>query len=109
MYQGATYDMEIEYPDSFNIRDSSKEIKELQMAASTNPADPRTRAAIDMKVLDFLDLDEDELAAINDANLLDLNSVEEPGNIPEPLDPNTLLTRSLPVPTVGKSNTNLPA
>jgi hypothetical protein len=91
-YQGQGYDMCIEYPDSFNIRDSSKEIKELQIAAATNPVDPRTRAAIDMKVLDFLDLDEDELAAINMPDLIDLNAVTEPGDIPEPVTMNPMLS-----------------
>lgn len=82
-YQGLTYDMDIEYPDSFNIRDESREMDLLVKAASTNPTDPRTRIAIDMKVLDMLNLDEDELAAIADKALVDLDSIPETGEIPE--------------------------
>jgi hypothetical protein len=63
-YQGEQWMGEIEYPGSFNLRDTSKEIEQLQIAANTNPLDPRVKAAIDVKILDWLDLDEDELAAL---------------------------------------------
>lgn len=76
-YMGYTWDGCIEYPGSFNMRDTSKEIEQLKMAADTNPADPRLKAAIDMKVLDWLDLDEDELTAIKNPDLIDLGSVPE--------------------------------
>lgn len=77
MYQSQPYDMTISYPDTFSIRDSGREIAELKIAADTNPTDARTKAAIDMKVLDFLELDEDELTAIQDTSIIDLSSINE--------------------------------
>jgi hypothetical protein len=68
---------EVDYPGSFNIRDTGKEIEQLQIAANTNPADPRVKAAIDMKILDWLDLDEDELAALADPRIISLDTVPE--------------------------------
>lgn len=72
-----TWDGEVDYPGSFNIRDTSKEIEQLQIAANTNPQDPRVKAAIDVKILDWLDLDEDELAAIQDSRIVKPNTVPE--------------------------------
>lgn len=77
MYQGEQWMGEIEYPGSFNIRDTSKEIEQLQIAANTNPLDPRVKAAIDMKILDWLDLDEDELAALQDPRIITPDTVPE--------------------------------
>ena len=82
-YQGYTWDGSIEYPGSFNIRDTGNEIKNLQIAASTNPVDPRVKAAIDMSILDWLDLDEDEIAAIQDPTILNVDQTQEPGELPE--------------------------
>ena len=79
-YQGQQWMGSVEYPGSFNIRDTGKEIEQLQMAANTNPADPRVRAAIDMKILDWLDIDEDELAALMDARINNPNTVPEYDN-----------------------------
>jgi hypothetical protein len=76
-YMGEQWMGSIDYPGSFNIRDTSKEIEQLQIAANTNPADPRVKAAIDMKILDWLDLDEDELAAIGDARIINPDTVPE--------------------------------
>lgn len=76
-YQGQQWMGEVEYPGSFNIRDTSKEIEQLQIAANTQPADARVKAAIDMKILDWLDLDEDELAAIGDARIINPDTVPE--------------------------------
>lgn len=76
-YQGEQWMGEIDYPGSFNIRDTSKEIEQLQIAANANPADPRVRAAIDMKILDWLDLDEDELAAVGDSRILNPDTIPE--------------------------------
>ena len=67
----------LEYPGSFNVRDTGKEIELLSKAASTNPADPRVKAAIDMKIFDWLDLDEDEVTALQNPTLLDINNVPE--------------------------------
>jgi hypothetical protein len=76
-YQGEQWMGEVEYPGSFNIRDTSKEIEQLQIAANTNPADPRVKAAIDMKILDWLELDEDELAALRDTRIITPDTVPE--------------------------------
>lgn len=82
-YQGYIWDGEIDYPGSFNIRDTGNEIKQLAVAASTNPTDPRVKAAIDVAILDWLDLDEDEIAAIMDQTILNVDSTPEPGELPE--------------------------
>lgn len=76
-YMGMMWDGEIEYPGSFNLRDTGKEISQLREAAASSPQDPRVRAAIDMKILDWLDLDEDELAALQDPRIVKPNSVPE--------------------------------
>ena len=76
-YMGEQWMGEVDYPGSFNIRDTSKEIEQLQIAANTNPVDARVRAAIDMKVLDWLDLDEDELTALRDPRIINPDTVPE--------------------------------
>ena len=76
-YMGYSWNGEIDYPGSFNIRDTGKEIAQLKIAADTNPADPRVKAAIDMQILDWLDLDEDELTAMMNPALIDLGAVPE--------------------------------
>lgn len=76
-YMGMTWDGEIDYPGSFNIRDTGSEIQQLKEAALAQPLDPRVKAAIDMKILDWLDLDEDELAALNDNRIITPNTVPE--------------------------------
>ena len=76
-YMGVEWYGEIEYPGSFNLRDTGREIEQLQIAANTNPADPRVKAAIDMKILDWLDLDEDELKAIVDTRIVNPDTVQE--------------------------------
>ena len=81
-YQQVPFDMTIDYPGSFNIRDTASEINQLATAANTNPADPRVKAAIDVKILDWLDLDEDELAAMADLTLANPNTIAESGELP---------------------------
>ena len=56
-YMGVAYTVEIDYPGSFNVRDSQSEIAQLKTAADTNPQDPRVKQAIDAKILDWLDMD----------------------------------------------------
>jgi hypothetical protein len=75
-YQGEQWMGEIDYPGSFNIRDTSKEIEQLQTAASA-AQDPKVRAAIDAQILDWLDLDEDELASIGRVDIINPNTVPE--------------------------------
>ena len=83
MYQGQTFNMEIDYPGSFNMRDTGSEIAQLKQAADTNPVDPRVKQGIDMKILDWLDLDEDEIAALGMPNVMNPDQLPEPGELPE--------------------------
>lgn len=76
-YTGSTWDGSVDYPGSFNLRDTETEIQQLQIAANTNPADPRVRTAIDMKILDWLDLDADELVALGDSRIVKPDTVPE--------------------------------
>lgn len=77
-YQGTEWQGSIEYPGSFNIRDTADEIQQLATAAGTNPVDPRVKQAIDVKILDWLDLDADELATITNRQVYnpDINMTE---------------------------------
>jgi hypothetical protein len=83
LWQGQPFDGEIKYPEAFHIRDKNLDIDILKKAADTNPQDPRVRAAIDMKILDLLDLDEDELKAIADPRIVDLKTIQESYNYQE--------------------------
>ena len=76
-YMGYVWEGSIDYPGSFNMRDNSKEIEQLKIASDTNPVDPRVKAAIDMKILDWLDLDEDELRALGDPRIINTDTVPE--------------------------------
>jgi hypothetical protein len=80
-YQGTTWDGNIEYPGSFNIRDTGNEIAQLKVAADTGPVDARVKQAIDMKILDWLDLDEDEIGALQDVTIMNPDLIKEPGEI----------------------------
>ena len=51
--------------------------------------DPRVRAAIDMKVLDWLDLDEDELVALKDNRIINPDTVPEEDEY-KPFEPHTM-------------------
>jgi hypothetical protein len=53
MYQGTSYDMDIDYPGSFNIRDTKNEIAQLKTARET-ATDPRVFRIIDEKLLQSL-------------------------------------------------------
>jgi hypothetical protein len=55
-YQGYAYDMTIEYPGSFNIRDNNNEMQQLQVAKSAATS-PGVLEAIDRKILEFLEED----------------------------------------------------
>jgi hypothetical protein len=57
-YQGRVWDGEIEYPGSFNIRDTQTEIDQLVKAKSA-ATDPRVLQIIDQKVLEALGEDPD--------------------------------------------------
>jgi len=86
-YQSQSYDMTIEYPSSFSLRDTKDEITQIKIASECGSTDPRIKAAIDAELLDWFDLDQDELAAIEDKALLNPESVDEPGEIPSGTPP----------------------
>ena len=52
-YQGYTWDGEIDYPGSFNIRDTASEIAQLQTARNT-ATDPAVLRKIDEHILDWM-------------------------------------------------------
>jgi hypothetical protein len=56
-YQGMTWDGEIEYPGSFDIRDVEMEFRQLQIAKST-ATDPAVFAVIDQHLLEALGEDD---------------------------------------------------
>ena len=58
VYQGLTWDGEIEYAESFSIRDTSREFQELATAKSA-ATDPRVLYAIDHEILEALGEDSD--------------------------------------------------
>jgi hypothetical protein len=60
-YQGTTWVGEIEYPNSFNIKDSVGEIQQLQMARSA-ATDPRVIELIDKKIVEWLGEDPNMLS-----------------------------------------------
>jgi hypothetical protein len=80
-YQDTTWDGEVCYPKAFNIRDTGNEIANLKVAADTNPVDPRVKQAIDISILDWLDLDEDELAALKDTTAMNPDQFPETGEL----------------------------
>jgi hypothetical protein len=58
IYQGLAWDGEVSYPDSFNIRDKSREIDELVKAKSA-ATDPRVLQVIDHEIIEMLGEDAD--------------------------------------------------
>ena len=54
-YQGYEYNTSIDYPGSFNIRDTADEIEQLRKAAETQPEDAEVQARVKELVLDWLD------------------------------------------------------
>ena len=59
-YQDRQWDGYVDYPGSFNIRNTEGEIRQLQIAASTDPVDPRVRAGIDYKISEWLGLEDED-------------------------------------------------
>jgi len=72
VYQGRAWDGEVEYPDSFNIRDTQREISQL-VSAKSAATDPRVLDIIDQRLLEQLG--------------------EDPGMIREAVDPATIPER----------------
>ena len=62
-YLGTTYDGYIEYPNSFNIRDKQSEIAQLRTAKET-ATDPMVLKQIDKQILEWMELEDDELAEV---------------------------------------------
>jgi hypothetical protein len=65
-YQGEQWMGEVEYPGSFNIRDTGSEIAQLQQAKSA-ATDPAVLRKIDEHILDWMD-EEDEVLPFIDPN-----------------------------------------
>jgi hypothetical protein len=80
-YMGYSWDGEVEYPGSFNIRDNGKEIEQLKMAKDT-ATDPRVLEIIDQQLLEFLG---------EDASMI--REPVDPSTIPEkvPFDPHIMI------------------
>jgi len=57
-YLGTTWDGDIEYPNSFNIRDKSSEIQQLRTAKETATND-KVLAAIDRQLVEWMELEEE--------------------------------------------------
>jgi hypothetical protein len=62
-YMGMTWDGSIDYPGSFNIRDTEKEFQQLQIA-KTAATDPAVFAVIDQHLLVALGEDPEDIAAV---------------------------------------------
>lgn len=52
-YQGRVWDGEIDYPDSFNIRDEEREIRQLNVIKNT-ATDPKVLQVVDYELLEML-------------------------------------------------------
>lgn len=57
-YQGAVWDGYVDYPNSFNIRDTQREFQQLQIAKNS-ATDPRVLAVIDHEIVELLGEDPD--------------------------------------------------
>jgi len=59
-YAGIQWQGAIEYPGSFNIRDTGSEIAQLKMASEAAPNNAQVQKAVAMQVLDWMEVDYDE-------------------------------------------------
>jgi len=84
-YQGIIWDGEIEYPDSFNIRDEQREINQLVNAKSA-ATDPVLLRVIDEQLLELLGEEKERLAYI-DINPIPGRTYPDGEAIPESLPP----------------------
>ena len=87
LYQGTVYDGEIEYPGSFNIRDTQAEIDQLVKVRSA-ATDPRVIELVDHELIEFLGEDADiimpETATLSTGERVPLDATE-PFDEPEEL------------------------
>ena len=78
-YQGRSWDGEVEYPSSFNIRDTQREFAQLATAKSA-ATDPRVLQVIDHEIVELLGEDADlilpEMVALPDGTQVPSDSVE---------------------------------
>lgn len=86
-YMGTIWNGKIDYPGSFNIRDTGKEISQLVQAKSA-ATDPRVLEIIDHEIIEFLGEDADiimpELVTLSNGESVPYDSVE-PFEEPEEL------------------------
>lgn len=79
MYMGHKWDGEIDYPGSFNMRDTQKEVDQLVKAKSA-ATDPRVLAVIDHELIELLGEDADIIMPemVGDQYLDAMEPMEEP-------------------------------
>lgn len=82
MYLGTQWNGTIEYPSSFNIRDTDSEIQQLKIAKDT-ATDPRVIKEIDKKLLEWMGIDDDVLETLEEEN------IEEPFEVHVMINPET--------------------
>ena len=86
-YMGTEWKGEIDYPGSFNIRDTNSEIAQLKIAKET-ATDPRVLALIDHEIIEWLGEDADlimpEMVTLADGSSVPFDSAE-PFDEPEEL------------------------
>lgn len=82
-YQGSQWMGSIDYPGSFNIRDTSKEIEQLKIAKDT-ATDPVVLRKIDEHILEWMDEEKEALAFI-DPNPQPGRTYEDGETIPDSL------------------------
>ena len=79
LYQGRTWDGEVEYPGSFNVRDTQREFQQLVQAKQA-ATDPRVLAVIDHEIIEMLGEDADiimpEMVTLADGTETYLDAVE---------------------------------
>ncbi len=85
MYYGQTWMGSVEYPGSFNIRDTGKEIVQLQTAKAT-ATDPIVLRKIDEHILEWMG-EEKELLEYQDINPITGRTYSDGEPIPENLPP----------------------
>ncbi len=73
IYQQVPYDITIEYPGSFDIKNTDNELQNLQTAANIS-SDARVQAGVTARVLELLEIDVDE--ALMMANPLQIQEVD---------------------------------
>jgi hypothetical protein len=66
-YMGYVWDGYIEYPNNFNVRNIGQEIVQLKMAAEAMPTNPAVQQAVAVKILEWMDLDDEHEKDSTDA------------------------------------------